>query len=79
MYEQMATLFYQDSELLHKATSAGKLLDNRLSSDYAKVTSDIHFDMSAWLAYFDYNKLAGLPNYTQNLINFYKQKANHGH
>jgi hypothetical protein len=71
-YEYMATLFYKGHEKLPKALAAGKLLDDRLSNAYLKVTSDIHFDMSAWLAYFDYDKLAMLPNYTENLITYHK-------
>lgn len=67
-YETMANIFYADSDKLPKALAAGKLLDNRLSNTYLKVASDIHFDVSAYLAYFDYEKLAQLKDYTAKSI-----------
>jgi len=71
-YETMANVFYADSDKLSKAIAAGKLLDNRLSNTYLKVTTDIHFDMSAYLSYFDYDKLSQLKNYTENSITYSK-------
>ena len=71
-YETMANIFYADSDRLPKALAAGKLLDNRLSNTYLKVASDIHFDMSAYLAYFNYDKLSQLKNYTEKSIAYSK-------
>lgn len=64
----MANIFYADSDKLPKALAAGRLLDNRLSNNYLKVASDIHFDTAAYLAYFDYEKLVLLKDYTAKSI-----------
>lgn len=72
-YEKMARVFYIDSTKLDKAIAAGKLLDNRLSNAYKEVISDIHFDMSAYLSYFDYEKLILLSNYTEKHFKFIRE------
>lgn len=69
-YETMANIFYADSDKLNKAQAAGKLIDNRLANTYLKVASDIHFDTSAYLAYFDYEKLSQLKDYSKKSIEY---------
>ena len=59
-YEQMAAKAYANDspEKLHKATSAGKLLDNRLKKEYqSEVATNTHFDMASYNKYFSYEAL----------------------
>ena len=59
-YEQRAMIAYaNDSEnKLHKAISAGKLIDNRLKKEYGtEGATDCHFDQASYEAYFSYEAL----------------------
>jgi len=71
-YQTLAEIFYGGTDKYNKAMSAAKLMDNRLANDYQKQTSDIHFDMSNYLKYFDYYKLANIDGYTEKIIKYYK-------
>lgn len=67
-YKKMAELFYLGTEKYKKALDAATLLDNRLDNKYTESgLTDIHFDASAYNAYFDYEKLTELPGYEANL------------
>lgn len=68
-YKSMADLFYYDTDKYKKALDAATLLDNRLTNTYSESgMSNIHFDQSAYNAYFDYEKLVSLPNYQTKLL-----------
>lgn len=71
----MAEIFYRDDDKLKKALDAAKLLDNRLSSNYrhASATTDIHFDMPSFLAYFSYEKLSLVKDYENKNIEYIKK------
>lgn len=59
-YEQIACKAYANDtpEKLHKAISAGKLLDNRLKKEYqAEGSTNTHFDMASYNKYFSYEAL----------------------
>lgn len=64
-----APIFYPAG---HKAHSAASAMDNCLRNDYNIFTSDIHFDIRNYLAYFDYEKLSSMPDYSVKIIHFYK-------
>lgn len=72
-YELTADIFYKGLDNHKKALAAGKLMDNRLSNEYMIIASDIHFDMPAFIAYFDYEKLSVLPDYTNKSIEYSKK------
>lgn len=60
----MADIFYTRTVKYKKALDAGILLDNRLLNTYKESgVSEIHFDASAFNAYFSYDKLILLPEY----------------
>lgn len=75
-YEEQAKIYYSndDPKLLHKAISAGKLIDNRLKCKYTKGgVTNCFFDVSNYLKYFSYEAL-GQERITNYLIHQRKTK-----
>jgi hypothetical protein len=73
-FKKVADIFYSDTDKHKKAFDAATLLDNRLENSYTESgMSNIHFDQSAYNAYFDYEKLSQLTNYREKLLNYFKE------
>lgn len=59
-YEEQAKIYYSNDNttILNKAISAGKLIDNRLKISYTKGgTNNCFFDVSNYLKYFSFEAL----------------------